>query len=99
MFGDTYKDNFLVPGTLPSEELADTLDPSFTGGKDQCTGPVHHKYTVRKWTKYQACTNLVHPQHIQNVPCRFSSNVPGLGNGQDIQNVPDHMTTMFPLGN
>ena len=35
---------------------------TLTGGKGQCTRPVHRKYITRKWTKYQACTHLVHPK-------------------------------------
>ena len=72
---------------------------SYTGGKDQFTRLVHHKYITRKWTKYLGCTHLVHPKYIQNFPCQFSCNFPGVGNSQGIHSVLDHMTVMFPLCN
>ena len=51
-----------------------------TGGKDQFSRPVHHKYIARKWTKYHACTHPAHPRYIQNFPCQCSCNLSGLGN-------------------
>jgi len=56
-------------------------------------------YITRKWTKYLGCTHTVHPKYIQNFPCQFSCNFPGLGNSQDIHSVPGHMTAVFPLCN
>jgi len=47
-----------------------------TGGKDQCTGLVHHKYITRKWTVYHACAHLVHHKYFQNFPCWFPHDVP-----------------------
>ena len=41
-----------------------------TGGKGQCSKPVHHKYIARKWTKYHACTCPAHHKYIQNFPCQ-----------------------------
>jgi len=48
---------------------------------------------------YLGYTHLVHLKYIQNFPCQFSCNFPGLGNSQDIHSVPGHMTVVFPLCN
>ena len=69
-----------------------------TGGKGWCPGPVHHKYIIRKWTKYQANTHPAHPKFIQNFPSQFSCNFPSTGNGQYIHSVPGHVTGISPLG-
>ena len=69
---------------------------TYTGGKGQCSRPVHHKYIARKWTKYHAYTCPAHHKYIQNFPCQCSCNFPGLGNVQYIRSVLDHMTTMLP---
>jgi len=76
-----------------------TTGVALTGGKGQYTKLVHCKYTARKWTMYLGYTHLVHPKYIQNFPCQFSCNFPGLENSQDIHSVPGHMTVVFPLCN
>ena len=47
---------------------------------------------------YLGYTHLVHPKYIQNFPCQFSCNFPGL-DSQDIHSVPGHMTVVFTLCN
>jgi len=49
---------------------------AITGGKDQCTGPLHRKYITRKWTVYHACAHPVHHKYFQNFPCWFPHDVP-----------------------
>ena len=61
------------PGMDRALEVAEGGD---TGGKDQCTGLVHHKYIARKWTVYHACAHPVHHKYFQNFPCWFPHDVP-----------------------
>ena len=51
-------DNADLAINRPSRKLADT------GGKGWCSGPVHRKYMVRKWTKYSPYSHQVHPNYI-----------------------------------
>ena len=47
------------------DRILDPLAPEAdTGGKGWCSGPVHRKYMVRKWTKYSPYSHQVHPSYI-----------------------------------